>query len=425
MRSRRKNLELACRLAAFALLGWLLGGSLMPMAGRRLERASTNAIAVRLSEWTRAPSNVLLHADLGTTPEPGIVDWLAALQHSGHAVTWSGSPPAVAMSSEALADPRGSVRIDVAAPSGTSVTLRDSASVVDSVRVNTLGATIVTPLAVGTLVGDAGGQRFSAPSPASARVRAIVVIGNASWEGKFIASSLEERGWPVIARFHVAPGVDVTEGTIAPLDTSRVAAIIAVDTTIQSLGGAVERFVRSGGGLVLAGPAGLATNVASLDAGSLGARTRPSVLPADSIGLGTTGFYPVTALAQDGVVLDRRSAGVAVAARRVGAGRVLQIGYDDSWRWRMTGGPGSEIAYRDWWSRVVAAVAYLPAAAPAVLNGSAAAAPLAHLIDRLGPARPIAAENIPRPPLDRRLLLTLIMILLLTEWSSRRLRGLR
>jgi len=425
MRSRRKNLELACRLAAFALLGWLLGGSLMPMAGRRLERASTNAIAVRLSAWTRASTNVLLHADVVTTPEPWIVDWLAALRHSGHAVTWSGSPPAVAMSSEALADPRGSVRIDVAAPSGTSVKIRDSASVVDSVRVNALGATIVTPLAVGTLVADAGGQRFSASSPPSARVRAVVVIGKASWEGKFIASSLEERGWPVIARFRVAPGVDVTEGTIAPLDTSRVAAIIAIDTTIQSLGGAVERFVRSGGGLVLAGPAGLAPNVASLDAGTLGARTRPSILPTDSIGLGTTGFYPVTALAKDGVVLDRRSAGVAVAARRVGAGRVLQIGYDDSWRWRMTGGPGSEIAYRDWWSRVLAAVAYLPAATPAIVNGSAAAAPLAHLIDRLGPARSIAAENLPRPPLDRRLLLTFIMILLLTEWSSRRLRGLR
>ena len=81
------------------------------MGGRRLERASVNAIAVRLPAWTRAPTNVLLHADLVTTPEAWIVDWLAALQHSGHAVTWSGSPPAVAMSSEALADPRGSVRI--------------------------------------------------------------------------------------------------------------------------------------------------------------------------------------------------------------------------------------------------------------------------------------------------------------------------
>ena len=425
MRSRRKNLELACRLAAFAVLGWLIGGSLIPVASRALERASSNTVAGRLPEWTRTPSNVLLHADLVTTPDAWIVDWLAALQHSGHAVTWSGSPPAVAMSSEALADPRGSVRIDVAAPSGTSVRIRDSASVVDSVRVNKLGATIVTPLTVGTLVGDAGGQRISAPSPASARVRAIVVIGNASWEAKFVAASLEERGWPVIARFHVAPNVDVTEGTIVPLDTSRVAAIIAVDTTIQSLGTAVERFVRSGGGLVLAGSAGLATNVASLAAGSLGARTRPSVLPTDSIGLGTTGFYPVMSLRPDGVVLDRRSGGVAVAARRVGAGRVLQIGYDDSWRWRMTGSPGSEIAYHDWWSRAVTAVAYVPGVAPAIVGGSSSAAPLAHLVERVGPARPIAAEKIPRPPLDRRLLLALIMILLLTEWGSRRLRGLR
>src|SRR5205814_8878706 len=133
----------------------------------------------------------------------------------------------------------------------------------------------------------------------------------------------------------------------------------------------------------------------------------------DTIGLGTTGFYPVAALKPDGIALDRRSGAVAVAARRVGAGRLLQVGYDDSWRWRMSGGPASEIAHRDWWSRVVAAVAYVPEVMPAAANVSGAAAPLAHLIDRLGPARPIAKEKIPRPPIDRRLLLAVIMILLL------------
>ena len=423
MRSRRRVFELACRLATFALVGWLLGDSILPANGRRLERAPSTAIGSRLSTWTRASANVQLHADLATVPEDRVVDWLVALRHSGHSVTWSGSPPALAMAAEQLADPRGSVRIDVAAPSQSAMMLRDDASIIDSVNVKELGATIVTPLAVGTIVGDASGQRFSTHAPNSARLRAIVVIGDASWEGKFIASTLEERGWPVIAKFRVAPAVDVVQGAPLPLDTSRVAAVVAIDTTIQSLGPAVDRFVRSGGGLILAGTASLASTAAQLAPGSLGARTRPASLPADTIGLGTTGFYPVTALNPAGVALDRRAGGIAVAARRLGSGRVLQIGFDDSWRWRMAGGPGSENAYREWWSRAVAAVAYLPATAGGP-TASTASAPLARLVDRLGPAR-AAAPSATRSPVDHRILLTLIMILLLAEWASRRLRGLR
>jgi hypothetical protein len=425
MRSRRSNFELACRLAAFALVGWLLGGSLIPSTSRRLERATANGIADRIAAWTRRPPNVFLHADLATAPEPWVVDWLAALGHSGHRVTWSGSPPAVAMSSEALADPRGSVRVDVAAPARTSVMVRDGASVVDTVRVSQLGATIVTPLVVGTLMADAGGQHVAAPVPDSAPLRSIVVLGDASWEGKFIVAALEERGWPVVARFHVAPNVDVAQGGLIVLDTSRVAAVVAIDTSIQSLGSAIERYLRQGGGLVLAGPASTAAVVTSITPGSLGARTRVTVATSDTIGLGTTGFYPVTSLKSDGVVIDRRPSGIAVAARRVGAGRVMQIGYDDSWRWRMAGAPGSDVAYRDWWSRVVAAVAYLPDPPSRIVTTNAASAPLAHLTERLGPARLIAGDQVPKPPIDPRILLALIMILLLAEWSSRRLRGLR
>jgi hypothetical protein len=425
MRSPRSTFELVCRLAAFGVLGWLLGGSLMSSPTRRLERASTNGIAARVAVWTRTTPNVRLHADLTTTPDPWIVDWLAALGHSGHGVTWSGSPPAAAMSSEAVADPRGSVRVDIAAPAHSRVVLRDSASVVDSVRVSELGATIMTPLVVGELVADVGGQRVVASAPDSARLRAIVVVGDASWEGKFIVSALEERGWPVVVRFHVAPNVDVTQGGFPVLDTSRVAAVVAIDTTVQSLGSALEHFVHEGGGLILAGAASTASAVAALTPGSLGARTRVVVAPANTIGLGTTGFYPVTALKSDGVILDRRPSGIAVAARRVGAGRVMQIGYDDSWRWRMAGGPGSDVAYRDWWSRAVASVAYLPGLLPRDDARQPASAPLAHLIERLGPARPVSAESLSSTPIDQRILLGLIMIFLLMEWSSRRLRGLK
>jgi hypothetical protein len=423
MRSRRSRVELACRLAAFALVGWLLGQSILPANGRRVERASANTVGARLSVWSRAPRNVQLHADLATVPDDRVVDWLAALRHSGHAVTWSGTPPAVALTAEPLADPRGSVRVDVAAPARSDVVLRDDASVVDSVRVRELGATIVTPLVVGAIVGEASGQRFSTRAPDSTRLRAIVVIGGASWEGKFIASALEERGWPVIAKFRVAPTVDVTQGAFLPLDTSRVAVVIAIDTTIQSLGAALDRFVHSGGGLILAGSASLASTVLPLAPGALGARTRPASLPADTIGLGTTGFYPVTALGAAGVALDRRAGGIAVAARRLGSGRVLQIGFDDSWRWRMAGGSGSESAYDDWWSRAVAAVAYLPATGSESAE-STESAPLARLVDRLGFPR-MAPPSATRSPVDHRILLTLIMILLMAEWASRRLRGLK
>jgi hypothetical protein len=254
-------------------------------------------------------------------------------------------------------------------------------------------------------------------------VRSVVVIGRASWEGKFIVSALEELGWPVIARFVVAPSVDVVEGAMPALDTAHVAAVIATDSIIGSQAGAVERFVRSGGGLILAGPSSMSPSLRAIAPGLLGARTHPAMQPTDTISLGSTGFYPVASLGTGAVPVDRRPAGIALAARRVGAGRVLQVGYDDTWRWRMAGAPGSERAHREWWSRLVGSVAYVPSEAPR--SDSSSAAPLARLVGRLGPAisRPVAPVS--RGPVDPRILIAIIMTLLIIEWGSRRLRGLR
>jgi len=426
MRSRRRRLELGCRIAAFAVLGWLIGASLVPAGDRSVERATSRDIGARLAGWTRLPSTVALHADLPTAPDPYIADWLGALRRAGHAVAWSGAPPAVTIAADALGDPAGGLRIDVAAPSGAEVTIRDAASAIDSVRVAALGATMTASIAVDSIVAETRGQRFSAPVPERAQVRAALVVGQAAWEGKFVARALEERGWTVIARFGVAPRVDVTQGAAAPLDTSRISVVIAIDSTVESLGAAaLEQFVREGGGLVLVGAAGSSRAVASLAPGSLGPRTRPALLPTDTIGLGATGFYPVRSLAPNATALAQRvgGGGVAVAARRVGAGRVLQLGYDDSWRWRMAGGPGSEAAHRRWWSRVAASVAYVPVGGSAGREGSGAMAPVAHLVDRIGPARaPVQRSGSRR--VDSRVLMAIIMTLLLTEWGSRRLRGL-
>jgi hypothetical protein len=411
---------------AFALLGWLLGTSLFPSIGRRVERADVAGIDKRLPEWTRAAPSVGLYADLVATPDAWVVDWLAALRHSGHSVSWGGRPPAVAMSVEAVPDPDGGSRIDVAAPESSLVVIRDAVSMIDSVRITRLGGSLVTPLLVGPATASVGPQRFGAAEPAAAPMRAIVIIGQAGWEGKFIASALEERGWPVIARFTVAPTVDVTQGA-SPLviDTSRVAAVVAVDTTIARLGEVVARFVQSGGGLVLAGSSGSAASVAALAPGAVAERFRPASLPRDTIGLGSTGFYPVSRIKDDGVALERRTGGVSIAARRVGAGRVVQVGYDDSWRWRMAGAPGSEAAHRAWWSRVVGSVAYVPGDTADSTHNTNESAPLARLVDRLGPARAAAPAAPGRGPVDPRILITLIMLLLLTEWASRRMRGLR
>jgi hypothetical protein len=362
-----------------------------------------------------------IHLDARTVPPAWATDWLAALARVGVPVSWSGSPPATMLSIQPVASPRAAVRIDVAAPNGSVAHVRDDAGEVDRITVADLGATVVAPSIVGTVSVDAAGQLMHGVPPRSGARRNVMVVGAAGWEAKFIVAALEESGWPVAARFGVAPGVDVTSGATAMLDTSRTAAVVAVDSSVRVLGTALQRFVRSGGGLILAGPAAASPIVADLAPGAVGARTRPTLRARDTVHLGTTGFYPVVQLRPGAIALERRAGGISLAARRVGAGRVLQAGYDDSWRWRMAGAGGSDEAHRQWWTRAVESVAYVTAAPRSV--DVAAAAPLSHLIERLGPPRQT-------PPaigggVDPIILMTLIMILLLAEWASRRLRGLR
>jgi hypothetical protein len=423
MRSPRNRFETACRVGSFALLGWLIGSTIIPRSGARVERVSAPDIAARLTDWTRTATPLIVHAELPAVPAPWIVSWMAALRHSGKSVRWTGEPPAVAISAQAAPDPVGGVRIDVAAPTAAFVRLADDASTLDTVRVSGVGASVASPIAVGAIRAEVGDQRAASRVLDSARVRAVLIVGGASWEGKFIAAALEERGWPVLARYSVAPNVEVTQGTALAIDTSRIAVVIAIDSTVQSLGTPLERFVRAGGGLILAGSAGRAPLARVLAPGAVGERTRPRVTRRDTIRLGTTGFYPVANLREEGVVLERRAGAIAVAARRYGAGRVIQAGYDDTWRWRLAGEPGAETAHREWWSRVVASAAYVPLAAAGGAPGYDSA-PLAGLVEALGAPR-AGAAGVPHAPLDRRIFMVLIMLLLLAEWTSRRLRGLR
>jgi hypothetical protein len=133
--------------------------------------------------------------------------------------------------------------------------------------------------------------------------------------------------------------------------------------------------------------------------------------------------YPLESLRADAVRLSARGSLVTSAARREGAGRVLQAGYDETWRWRMEGGSDAVAAHRAWWSRMVGSVAAVPLPA-AGESSSAEGAPLARLVDALGPA----TNAPPQESAPRTLpawLLPLLLVLLLGEWASRRARGAR
>ena len=112
-----------------------------------------------------------------------------------------------------------------------------------------------------------------------------------------------------------------------------------------------------------------------------------------------------------------------VVAARAGPGRVLLVGYEDTWRWRMVGADGAPEAHRAWWSALVTGVAHapvVPLSAPFVDE-----APLAAAIGELGlPADRTSAGSRAPFPLDA-VLFAVLLLAMLGEWLSRRLRGLR
>jgi hypothetical protein len=133
---------------------------------------------------------------------------------------------------------------------------------------------------------------------------------------------------------------------------------------------------------------------------------------------------PLESLRTDAVPLERQATGLAVAARRAGRGRVLTVGYDESWRWRMLGGASGPASHRAWWSRTVGLAA--PDHEAAASHAGADAAPTAALVDALGPASTdaVASTAPAREPLPVALL-AILAAALLAETASRRFRGER
>jgi hypothetical protein len=122
-----------------------------------------------------------------------------------------------------------------------------------------------------------------------------------------------------------------------------------------------------------------------------------------------------------------------VAARRVGAGRVVQVGYENSWLWRMAGDDQSPIEHRRWWTGIISGVVPLRSPVRSIAldaeHDTLSAAPLAMMARDVGlpgsyPAnRDGSAPAIPWMIADGTLM-ALAVLLLVVSWTLRRWRGL-
>ena len=347
---------------------------------------------------------------------------LVALRRAGVAVRWHDVPPALAIEAVRVREPDGRTRILVSAGDRSAIALGDSAGALDTVHAQS-GATIDAATIVGSVRAQLGPFAARAStSTAESRLGAVLVLGRADWEAKFVMSALAEAGWTVRASVPIAPTVSVRDDGVLPLDTSRYDVVVALDSSAAEFGQSIARFVGQGGGLVASGEALGLGSIRALAPGSAGSRLPGRILLAgDSVRPRDLPLRPLSLTRTDAITLDRQPAGAALVARRAGMGRVLAVGYDESWRWRMLGGASGLPAHRRWWSAAVGSVA--PERMDALATG-ADAAPLASLVSALGTPRPAAfSRSEQRGDVLPLLLLVLLAGCLLAETASRRFRG--
>ncbi|MFN0097578.1 MAG: hypothetical protein ACKVS7_02810 [Gemmatimonadaceae bacterium] len=372
-------------------------------------------------------------------------DSLAALAAAGDSVTWSGRVAAVIASAEAVREPSGATRFFIVAD--TSTALGDSLGLIDS-----LGAgigTLTTDGIRGRFAANSVGTAASVAAPSVPALGRVLVLGRVGWESKFTIAALEEAGWLVDARLRLSDTITVEQGRATTPNVGTHAAVVVLDSllgaaaTTNAAASSITRFVRAGGGLVLSGDAVRPRALAALTAARVtGLESgEPSALE-EGEPLHALPFHALGGLTSDAVVLETRDDVPAVVARRVAAGRVIQSGYAETWRWRMQGETGSAEAHRAHWSRLVGTAAPTQAfveraagqASPASPVSPATSiadlaylaadpAPFASLVDALGPAQPAASTtDPPRDPLPP-WLGALALLLLVAEWASRRARG--
>ncbi|HET7551337.1 MAG TPA: hypothetical protein VFK04_08600 [Gemmatimonadaceae bacterium] len=419
----RAWLERAAHAVALVLIVWLLVESLLPPAGR-VDAADLGSLSEALARWStvEAPERVQVRVDSGLSPTQR--DWLVALGGADTRVGWNGAGLLpIAAVARPIPDPIGATGVWVAAPAGTSVILSDQMGTLDSVRSGAAGVRFVALSAPSAVRVRANPVTARSALVDSLDLKRVLVLGSTGWESKFVVASLEERGWKVDAHLVLSPKGDVVQGDASPLDTARYAAVVALDSTALRWSRKIVQYVRSGGGLVIEGALTATPSFAPLRVGKLGAAIAPAT-PFDSVPdepRRALALRPIT-LGSAAVAVESRDSLVAVASRRVERGRVTVVGYEDTWRWRMGGGDGALQGHREWWSHLVASVADVGRATIEPTSPTDEA-PLANLVDRLGPQTPATGVSDTRSGIPHAWLFAIVAALLLLEWTSRRLRG--
>ena len=410
-----------------AVLAVMLWQSLHDQTGSGGQSVSARGVGA-LANWSqvaKAPERI--HVRLESVPSPLERAWLGALAGAGSSVTWSGDLPSMMIDAQPIAAPTGGTRVALAAPNGSSVVVSDDVGVIDTVRSLNGGSSLALTSLAERLTARVKGSVASTLPRDSVVLHKVLVIGNAGWESKFVVAALEEEGWKVDAFIRVAPGVDVMQGSVAVIDTSRYSVVVALDGAASLYANRIIEFARTGGGVVLAPQAASLDAMAPLRAGTVGRPTSEArvIQASGSVSLATLALAPITSLRSDAVPLEKRAGAVAIAARRIGAGRALQLGYEDTWRWRMVGGDGAVRDHRVWWTGLVSRVAYAPRVSGATTTTASDEAPMAGLVAAIGPMTQRAATSgLSGTPPDWMIWLFVLLALgLVGEVASRRLRG--
>lgn len=426
----RIGLERTAHVAALVLIALLIGHALYAQRARPSLRAEGLEVGEALVRWSTSVNPRRIHAAIDSVPAPSVRDWLAALPGAGTEAGWDGETPAPsAVSVEPVADPRKPSRVWVATSPGARVHLSDGLGAVDSASVDGHGAVFVLPRLEGRIRATLDGQGLATNALRdSVSIKSALVVGMAGWEGKFVAAALEEHGWEVDARFAVAPSGDVEQGPARiRLDTARYSFVVAMDSVIRRYADQLPRYVRRGGGLIVLGEASSVPGLGSLLPARWGIPTRPVDFrpetaddPRRSFALGD--LYN---LKPGAIALEMRDDDVAVAGWRVGDGRVIQVGYLDTWRWRMAGLDDDAVeGHRMWWAALASGVAYGPRFDRTVTE-KAEPTPRATLVETIGTPAPAELEiaSILDDPRLLPLLFGAAVGLLFLGWMSRRLRG--
>ena len=424
---------------AFVCMALLLWRSLTPENSRRslVGVDMRGQLDASLSALIRTASDTV-DVHLHSAPDARARVALRALRSSGRVLRLSSDRALtpVAVSAEGEWRASGGARVQAVGADSVAAVISDAAGVIESTTFPPAGIQSRTGPVQGVLqVGVRSARASVAPliarAPQSARV---LVLGGATWESRFLIAALEEGGWPVDVAVSLSPKVTVTQGSTRAPNRDRHSIVIVLPGAASSAMAALPEFVRGGGGLVIVGDAARSRSLSSLRAGTPGAMmsgeagAESGTQPRHGLDL-----IPVAELVDGGVALESRDGRIAVAARRVGAGRVVQVGYDNSWLWRMGGNDDAPIAHRRWWTAILSGVVRQSAPVSTMRldpeHDTLSAAPIAALARDVGlpVVRASSVDTMSRSfiaSFDPRWLLGLAVLSLVATWLLRRWRGL-